>query len=124
MTIDGMVELTVPKGAQPDAVLMLRGRGLPRLTASGSSTGRGNQLVHLKILIPTWVVWCGVVWCGVKELLGRFSSFTCCGNVVVCFRLGFGDLRLEKYRLRHKDICMFAPDKYPPNLTFPNKSRQ
>ncbi|CAM9410055.1 unnamed protein product [Scytosiphon promiscuus] len=53
MTIDGMVEVTVPKGAQPDAVLMLRGRGLPRLTGSGASSGRGNQLVHLKILIPT-----------------------------------------------------------------------
>lgn len=53
MTIDGMVEVTVPKGAQPDSVLMLRGRGLPRLMESGSSSGRGNQLVHLKILIPT-----------------------------------------------------------------------
>ncbi|CAN0482906.1 unnamed protein product, partial [Hapterophycus canaliculatus] len=53
MTIDGMVEVTVPKGAQPDAVLMLRGRGLPRLTGSGASSGRGNQLVHVKILIPT-----------------------------------------------------------------------
>ncbi|CAN0157761.1 unnamed protein product [Ectocarpus fasciculatus] len=53
MTIDGMVEVTIPKGAQPDAVLMLRGRGLPRLTGSGASAGRGNQLVHLRILIPT-----------------------------------------------------------------------
>ncbi|CAM9545862.1 unnamed protein product [Ectocarpus sp. 4 AP-2014] len=52
MTIDGMVEVTIPKGAQPDAVLMLRGRGLPRLTGSGASAGRGNQLVHLRILIP------------------------------------------------------------------------
>ncbi|CAN0423638.1 unnamed protein product [Ascophyllum nodosum] len=52
-TIDGMVEVTVPKGSQPDAILMLRGRGLPRLTGSGLAAGRGDQLVHLKVKVPT-----------------------------------------------------------------------
>lgn len=53
LTIDGMVEVTIPKGTQPEAVLLLRGRGLPRLTSSGSSAGRGDQLVHLKVQVPT-----------------------------------------------------------------------
>lgn len=53
MTIDGMVEVTIPKGSQPDAVLMLRGRGMPRLTGTGVSHGRGDQLVHLKVRVPT-----------------------------------------------------------------------
>lgn len=53
MTIDGLVEMTIPKGSQPDAVLMLRGRGLPRLTGTGSSAGRGDQLVHIKVKVPT-----------------------------------------------------------------------
>lgn len=53
LTIDGMVEVTVPKGSQPDAMLLLRGRGLPRLTSSGSRAGRGDQIVRLKVEVPT-----------------------------------------------------------------------
>lgn len=55
LTIDGMVEVTVPKGSQPesDVMLLLRGRGLPRLTTSGSPTGRGDQVVRLKVEVPT-----------------------------------------------------------------------
>ncbi|CAN0189208.1 unnamed protein product [Discosporangium mesarthrocarpum] len=49
-----MVEVTVPKGSQPGKVLLLRGRGLPRLTMAGASSGsRGDQVVHLRVHVPT-----------------------------------------------------------------------
>lgn len=80
MTIDGMVEVKIPKGAQPDAVLMLRGRGLPRLTGTGASSGRGNQLVHIRIQIPTWVL-LTVPW------LLLYSCDCCCCCVVLAVRV-------------------------------------
>ncbi|ORX49807.1 hypothetical protein DM01DRAFT_1290976, partial [Hesseltinella vesiculosa] len=47
-TIDGDVELKVPKGSQADDKIALRGRGIQRL----QSSGRGDQIVTLKIDLP------------------------------------------------------------------------
>ena len=47
-TLNGEVEMKVPKGCQPDTKLMLRGKGIQRL----QSSGKGNQVVHLKLVIP------------------------------------------------------------------------
>lgn len=47
-TLTGEVEVKIPKGCQPDTKLMLRGKGIPQL----HGTGKGNQVVHLRIQIP------------------------------------------------------------------------
>lgn len=47
-TIDGPVNLTIPKGASGGRVLRLRGRGIKRR----SGDGRGDQLVELRIVLP------------------------------------------------------------------------
>ena len=47
-TLDGEVEVKIPKGCQPDAKLMLRGKGIQKL--HGAS--KGDHVVHLKIEIP------------------------------------------------------------------------
>lgn len=47
-TLDGTVEMKIPKGSQIDSKLMLRGKGIQRL----NSSTKGNQVVHLKIEIP------------------------------------------------------------------------
>jgi molecular chaperone DnaJ len=49
-TLEGKVgKLTIPAGTQPGAVLKVKGRGIPRRIAGG----RGDQLVEVKIEIPT-----------------------------------------------------------------------
>lgn len=48
-TLAGPVTLTVPPGAQPDAVLRLRGKGLPQLGGGP----RGDLYITLQIQIPT-----------------------------------------------------------------------
>jgi len=48
-TLDGEVELTVPAGTQPGAVLRLRNKGMPRLRGKG----RGDMLVQLNVRVPT-----------------------------------------------------------------------
>jgi molecular chaperone DnaJ len=48
-TMDGDVSLTIPPGSQPGQILRLKGKGMPRL----NGFGRGNQLVRLKIVVPT-----------------------------------------------------------------------
>ncbi|KAJ1446779.1 hypothetical protein M885DRAFT_491539 [Pelagophyceae sp. CCMP2097] len=48
LTLDGMVEVDVPAGAQPGQKLRLRGKGLMHV----NSRGRGNQIIHLKIVTP------------------------------------------------------------------------
>ena len=48
LTLDGMVELKVPPGSQPEARLLMRGKGIQRVNAYG----RGNQYVHLKVTVP------------------------------------------------------------------------
>jgi molecular chaperone DnaJ len=48
-TLDGDEELDIRPGTQSGSVLTLRGRGAPRLRASG----RGNLLVHVEVTTPT-----------------------------------------------------------------------
>ncbi|MEM2094235.1 MAG: molecular chaperone DnaJ [Candidatus Bathyarchaeia archaeon] len=48
-TIDGKTILKIPPGTQPNTVFRLRGKGMPNL----DSFGRGDQLVRVKVRIPT-----------------------------------------------------------------------
>lgn len=47
--LDGEVEISIPPGTQPNATLLMRGRGMPRLRRSG----RGDLQVQISIAIPT-----------------------------------------------------------------------
>ena len=47
-TLQGEVEVKVPKGCQTDTKLMLRGKGIQKMHAAS----KGNHVVHLKIEIP------------------------------------------------------------------------
>ncbi len=49
-TVDGEEELTIPPGTQPNTVLTLEGRGVPRL---GNPVSRGDHLITVQIEIPT-----------------------------------------------------------------------
>jgi molecular chaperone DnaJ len=48
-TLDGEEDLEIRSGTQSGSVLTLRGRGAPRLRASG----RGDLVVHVEVLTPT-----------------------------------------------------------------------
>jgi molecular chaperone DnaJ len=48
-TVDGKEEITIPAGIQPGTVLMLEGKGVPRL---GNPVARGNHLLTVTIAIP------------------------------------------------------------------------
>jgi molecular chaperone DnaJ len=48
-TLDGDVEVTIPAGSQPDEVLRLKGKGLPRY----GSAGYGDLNIRLQVQIPT-----------------------------------------------------------------------
>jgi len=47
-TLDGRVTMKVPQGTQPGTVLRLRGKGIPSLRGGH----RGDQMVHIKVVIP------------------------------------------------------------------------
>jgi molecular chaperone DnaJ len=49
-TVDGPVTMQVPPGTQPNTVLSLDGRGVPRL---GNPVSRGKHLLTVKVNIPT-----------------------------------------------------------------------
>ena len=51
-TIDNKVKVKIDPGTQPGKVLRLRGKGLPRVTSYGYSTGTGDLLVNISIYIP------------------------------------------------------------------------
>jgi molecular chaperone DnaJ len=51
-TVDGPVELTIPSGTQPNTVMKLENRGVPRL---GNAVSRGDHLLTVLIDIPTKV---------------------------------------------------------------------
>jgi DnaJ-class molecular chaperone len=59
-TVDGAVELKVPKGAKEGTKLRLRGKGVPR----GKAAERGDQFVTLHIVPPD----------GADESLARFMA--------------------------------------------------
>ena len=48
-TLDGQITMRVPEGTQPGRVMRLKGKGIPSLR-SGS---RGDQLVRIKVVVPT-----------------------------------------------------------------------
>ena len=50
-TLTGEAEMKIPRGSQPGKKLMMRGKGIPSLRGRGGQ--KGNQIVHLKIDIPT-----------------------------------------------------------------------
>lgn len=47
-TLDGTTKVTVPPGTQPDTVLRLRGKGLPRFGGGP----HGDLLLRLRVLVP------------------------------------------------------------------------
>ncbi|MDJ0570706.1 MAG: molecular chaperone DnaJ [Pleurocapsa sp. MO_192.B19] len=49
-TVDGKEELAIPAGTQPNTVLTLENKGVPKL---GNPVSRGNHLITIKINIPT-----------------------------------------------------------------------
>jgi molecular chaperone DnaJ len=49
-TVDGKVTMQVPAGTQPNTVLSLEGRGVPRL---GNPVSRGKHLITVRVDIPT-----------------------------------------------------------------------
>ncbi|MGL5061048.1 MAG: molecular chaperone DnaJ, partial [Microcoleus sp.] len=51
-TVDGPTELTIPTGTQPNTVLTLEKKGVPRL---GNPVSRGDHLITVSIDIPTKV---------------------------------------------------------------------
>ncbi len=48
-TLEGRVELTIPAGTQPGRVFRMRGKGIAHL----NGRGRGDQLVHVAVEVPT-----------------------------------------------------------------------
>ena len=59
-TVDGAVDVKVPKGAKEGTKLRLRGKGVPH----GKAGGRGDQLVEIHIVPPE----------GADEALARFMA--------------------------------------------------
>lgn len=51
-TVDGAEEITIPPGTQPNTVLTLENRGVPKL---GNAVSRGDHLITVKVSIPTRV---------------------------------------------------------------------
>lgn len=49
-TIDGEDQVTIPNGLQPDTVITLEDKGVPKL---GNAVSRGNHLLKIKVEIPT-----------------------------------------------------------------------
>ncbi|NEQ54629.1 MAG: molecular chaperone DnaJ [Leptolyngbya sp. SIO3F4] len=49
-TVDGPLEVQVPSGTQPNTVLTLENRGVPKL---GNPVSRGNHLLNIVVDIPT-----------------------------------------------------------------------
>lgn len=54
-TLDGDVEVRVPSGTQPGEEMVLRGRGVPRLTNRKSYESHGDLMVQFDITIPRYV---------------------------------------------------------------------
>ncbi len=49
-TVDGPTKLDIPSGTQPNAVLILENKGIPKL---GNPVARGNHSISVKVIVPT-----------------------------------------------------------------------
>ena len=76
-TLTGEVEMKIPKGCQPDAKLMMRGKGIQQV----QGTRKGNHVVHLKIVIPKEIT------ARQEELLREFDEETSRYNLGISGRL-------------------------------------
>lgn len=76
-TLNGEVEVTIPKGTQPETKLVLRNKGIQRMHGAG----KGNQYVHLKIEIPKEITK------RQEELLREFDEETKCSGKGISGRL-------------------------------------
>ncbi|MEX2007502.1 MAG: DnaJ C-terminal domain-containing protein [Candidatus Levyibacteriota bacterium] len=47
-TVQGKIKIRIPAGTQPDTVIRLRGKGMPRLRGSG----HGDHYVRIKVIVP------------------------------------------------------------------------
>lgn len=47
-TIDGEIKIRIPSGTQPNAVIRLRGEGVPHIQGGG----RGDHYVRIKVVVP------------------------------------------------------------------------
>ena len=47
-TMDGEVDVTIPPGMQPDEMLRLRGKGLPRYHGEGT----GDLILRIEVVVP------------------------------------------------------------------------
>jgi DnaJ-class molecular chaperone len=48
LTLNGILEVKIPAGTQPDAKLVLRGKGVKDV----NSIHKGDQYIHLKLTVP------------------------------------------------------------------------
>jgi molecular chaperone DnaJ len=76
-TLNGEVEVKVPKATQPETKLVLRGKGIQKL----HGLGKGNHYVHLKIEIPKDITK------RQEELLREFDEETRCSGKGISGRL-------------------------------------
>lgn len=55
LTLDGLIDLTIPPGTQPDAKFRLKNKGLPFVNnrGPGGGSGLGAQYVHVNLRVPT-----------------------------------------------------------------------
>lgn len=63
-TVEGPVKIKIPAGTQPESLIRLRGKGIPRLRG----TGNGDHYVKIKVVIPK------TVSKKQKELLEEFDA--------------------------------------------------
>ena len=64
-TVDGKEELTIPAGTQPNTVLTLENKGVPKL---GNPVSRGDHLITVSVNIPT------KIGSEERELLSRLAT--------------------------------------------------
>ncbi|MGH3438347.1 MAG: molecular chaperone DnaJ [Sciscionella sp.] len=51
-TLDGVEEIEIEAGTQPNTELVLAGHGMPKLRSTGRVDGRGDLHVHLDVVVP------------------------------------------------------------------------
>ncbi len=52
-TVDGPEQIDIAAGTQSGKIFRLRGHGVPKIRSDGTSSGRGDQLVVVQVIVPT-----------------------------------------------------------------------